>query len=131
MPFPMRFSANRFATVCLSANLFALLLSCTSTYQPPPPVYKSVQIISEPPGARIEINGNYIGDAPLVTQIRKDSAYERFYSSTAIRAYPKGDGYVQTKDFSPGSLEGLNLPDRIFFDTNLHSVYPQLPIQIR
>jgi hypothetical protein len=127
----MKFCTNRFAAVCFSANFFALLLSCASTYQPPPPVYKSVQIISEPPEARIEINGNYIGDAPLVTKIRKDLDSERFYSSTVIRTYPKGDGYVQTKDFSPGTLEGLNLPDRIFFDTNLHSVYPQLPIQIR
>jgi hypothetical protein len=48
-----------------------------------------------------------------------------------LRAYPKGDGYVQTKDFLPGTLEGSNLPDRIIFDTNLHSVYPQLPIQIQ
>jgi len=127
----MKLCANRFAAVCFSVNLFALLLSCASTYQSTPPVYKSVQIISEPPGARIEINGNYIGDAPLVTKIRKDSEYERFYSSTVIRAYPKGDGYVQTKNFSPGTLEGLNLPDRIYFNTNLRYTYPQLPIQIR
>jgi hypothetical protein len=125
------FRASHFAVVCFSANLFALLLGCATTYQPPPPVYKTVQIISEPPGARIEINGNYIGDAPLFTTIRKDSRYQRFYSSTVIRAYPKGDGYVQTKNFAPGTLEGFYLPDRIFFDTNLHPVYPKLPIEIR
>jgi hypothetical protein len=123
--------ANRFAVVCFLANLFTLLLGCAGTYQPLPPVYKNVQIISDPPGARIEINGNYIGDAPLVTKIRKDTEYERFYSSTVIRAYPKGDGYVQTKHFAPGTLEGLNLPDRIFFDTNLRATYPQIPIQIQ
>jgi PEGA domain len=127
----MTIRVNRFAIACSLANLFAFLMGCVSTYQPPTPVYKTVQIISDPPGARIEINGNYIGDAPLSTKIRKDTEYDRFYSSTVIRAYPKGDGYVQTKNFSPGSLEGLNLPDRIFFDTNLHPVYPKLPIEIR
>jgi PEGA domain len=127
----MGFRASRFVIVCLSANFFASLLGCANSYQPQPPVYKNVQIISDPPGARIEINGNYIGDAPLVTKIRSDEPYERFYSSTVIRASPKADGYVQTKNFAPGTLEGLDLPDRIFFDTNLHSTYPQIPIQIQ
>ena len=127
----MKFRANRFAAVCFLAGLFAFSLGCASSYQPQPPVYKNVQIISDPPGARIEINGNYIGDAPLVTKIRKDEQYERFYESTVIRAYPKGAGYVQTKNFAPGTSEGLNLPDRIFFDTNLRPTYPQIPIQIQ
>jgi hypothetical protein len=100
-----------------SANLLALL-GCASTYQPPPPAYKNVQIISDPPGARIEINGNYIGDA-----LDPDNP-GHFYCYTVIRAYPKGNGYVQT-------MEGLNCGDRIFFDTNLHYVRPQIPIQIQ
>jgi hypothetical protein len=126
-------NTSRFAIICFSASFFALLVGCASTPQPSAsaPVYKSVQIISEPAGARIEINGNYIGNAPLFTKIRKDDQYERFYSSTVIRAYPKGDGYLQTKNFAPGTLEGLDLPDRIFFDTNLHPVYPKLPIEIQ
>ena len=28
-----------------------------------------VQILSEPPGASIEINGTYVGDAPLIVKI--------------------------------------------------------------
>jgi hypothetical protein len=124
-------NANRFTIVCFSASFFASLLGCASTPQPSAPVYKSVQIISEPAGARIEISGNYIGDAPLVTKIRKDEQYERFYENTVIRAYPKGSGYVQSKNFAPGTAESLNLPDRIFFDTNLRATYPQIPIQLQ
>jgi PEGA domain-containing protein len=127
----MRFCANRFAVVCFSPSLFALLLGCASPYQPPQAVYKTVQILSDPPGARIEINGNYVGDAPLTVKVKADTEYNRFYSNTLIRAYPKENGYVQTKYFAPGTSEGLDLPDRIFFDTNLRATYPQIPIQIQ
>ena len=127
-------NARRFAIVCFSASFFALLLGCasTSTYKPTPPVYKDVQIVSEPTGARIEINGDYIGDAPLIAKVRIDEG-GRFYSNTIIRAYPKGNGYVQTRSFlyGFGTSESLNCPDRIFLDTNLHYTYPQIPMQIQ
>jgi hypothetical protein len=117
-------NANRFAIVCFAASFFGILLGCASSYKPPPPVYKNVQIISDPAGARIVIDGNYIGDAPLVTKLRIDpNNPQDCWSSTVIQAIPKGDGYVQT--------ERGNCADRIFFDTNLHYTRPQIPIQIQ
>jgi PEGA domain len=59
---------------------------------------KKVEIISEPAGARIEINDNYIGDAPITVEIPQDQGY--FKATTTIRALPTEAGdYVQTKYF--------------------------------
>ena len=67
-----------------------------------PPTTRQVEILSEPPGARIEVNDNYIGDAPITTPFRCE-ADGRFIENTTIRALPKQPGdYVQSKLFFGG-----------------------------
>ena len=109
-----------------------MLTGCTTHYlhrQAEPLTTRQVEIISEPPGARIEVNDNYIGDAPITTTFRC-SPDGRFVENTMIRALPTqpGDYYVQSKLFFGGfssysafgndSINTLNdtIPSRLYFD---------------
>ncbi len=81
-----------------------------------------VQIESSEPGVRIEVNNDYIGDAPLMLKIfgDKDGTFHNFGSPEyVIRALPVKPGqYIQTKVFRTGgwfSPEDM-IPRRIFFD---------------
>jgi hypothetical protein len=86
------------------------------------PAIKTTEIISDPPGARIEVNNDYIGDAPITVTIKQ--AYGRFSNTTVIRALPPaGSGnYVQEKFFSGrgGGIAGEPIPSRIIFEMGLH-----------
>jgi hypothetical protein len=100
--------------LCLVAA--AIMLSgCTSTT----PLKKaSVEIVSEPPGVKIEVNSDYIGTTPCTAEIPANIMGE-FTRDTSIRALPAGDGQqVQTKNFSGGFEYGENdlVPKRILFD---------------
>ena len=57
---------------------------------PPPtqaqPAIKPIEIISDPPGARIEVNDDYVGDAPIVVTVSRDDGH--FKNQTVIRAMP-------------------------------------------
>jgi hypothetical protein len=102
-----------------------------SAYHPvqsPLPLSKSVEIISEPAGARIEIDDDYIGDAPLVVGIPQTDGY--FKKQTVIRAIPTEAGdYVQTKLFQGTGADasyGSKIPSRILFDMRLGPSTPGL-----
>ena len=144
----------RHAFKCILFAPAALLAisSCTES-QPPPryasapavftapsippssPTTKNIQILSEPPGARIEVNDDYIGDAPCTVQVRCDPA-GRFYPNTRIRALPVGYGYVQSKFFTGYGemgnryLESDSIPSRIFFDMRLGPVSPDINVNV-
>ena len=94
---------------------------------------KQLQIISDPPGARIEINEDYIGDAPLTVTIPCDEDGQ-FKQPTTIRALPTQPGhYVQRKDFPGGGLvswSGDRVPSRVFFDTRLGPVSPDINVNV-
>ena len=77
-----------------------------------------VQIVSQPVGAKIEINGQYVGDAPLTVDIEASNE-GRFWRDTVIRAYPKDTGYTQVQVFNGKSHWAISdmVPPRIFFDT--------------
>jgi hypothetical protein len=93
---------------------------------------KQVQILSEPSGARIEINGDYVGDAPLMVTI-PCSPDGRFMETTRIRALPILDGqYTQAKIFSGGHriLKNDTVPSRIFFDMRLGPVSPAIDVNV-
>jgi PEGA domain len=85
--------------------------------QPPPAATaapKMIQIISDPPGARIEINDDYVGDAPI--SITVPTLNGNFAKGTTIRAIPSLQGnYLQAKFFDPG----MAVPSRILFDMGL------------
>ena len=79
---------------------------------------QSVQIVSQPNGARIEVNGRYVGDAPTTVEIEV-SPHGRFWKDTIIKAYPKDTGYIQIKAFNGESSWSISdpVPARISFDT--------------
>src|SRR6266481_7227945 len=98
--------------------LYCLLcLSCASHSTPQRPK-QTVQIVSQPPGARIEVNGRYVGDAPTTAEI-ESSPHGRFWRDTIIKAYPKDTGYIQIKAFNGESNWSISdpIPTRISFDT--------------
>lgn len=77
-------------------------------------VQKDVEIITEPPGARIEVNNDYVGDSPLTVTITRDT-------HTTITAIPIHPGhYVQSK-FLPLQQR---TPKRIFFDMAIGRIRP-------
>ena len=98
-----------------------------------------VEIISDPAGARIEVNDNYLGDAPITVEIPEKAGY--FTQNTIIRALPTDGGdYVQAKYFS-GSIPDAwypetvgahrdQIPSRIFFDMRLGPVTPSINVTL-
>ena len=101
----------------LTASTFLLSAGCASHPQAMRPRLK-VQIVSQPVGAKIEINGQYVGDAPLRVDIEASND-GRFWRDTIIKAYPKDTGYIQIKAFNGKSRWTIsdNVPPKIFFDT--------------
>jgi hypothetical protein len=102
---------------------------------PRQPITKTIQIISQPPGARIQVNDDYIGDAPCVIQVASDSS-GRFWERTKIEAIPRAYGYTQMKLFigygQPDNpyAHSDKIPARIFFDTNLGPVSPEVNVNV-
>jgi len=91
----------------------------------------TTKVISDPPGARIELDENYVGDAPLEIQWRGRAKGRVFTEKHTVRALPIYPGqYTQTKFFSeaPGGLfdpyrpYSYHIPEVIFFDMNLAPV---------
>jgi PEGA domain len=109
-----------------------------------PTTERQVEILSEPPGARIEVNDNYIGDTPITTTFQCDTD-SRFIENTRIRALPTQPGhYVQSKLFFGGYLtharfaanytpSTLNdkIPARIFFDMGLGPVSRDINVNVQ
>lgn len=95
----------------IAAMVFA---GCAST----PIKTASVEILSEPPGAKIEINNDYIGTTPCTAKIPANIMGE-FTRDTTIQAFPVDKGLrVQKKHFSGGYDDGGNdlVPKRILFN---------------
>jgi hypothetical protein len=75
---------------------------------------KTIQIISDPPDARIEVNDDYVGDTPI--SITVPTVGGNFTKGTTIRATPTLQGeYVQSKYFDRNS----EVPSRILFSMGL------------
>ena len=95
------------------------LVACESSTpiastQPRPTAMKTIQIISDSPGVRIEVNDDYVGDAPTSITVPTDRA--KFTKVTIIRATPTLQGeYVQSKHFDATS----EVPSRILFRMGL------------
>jgi hypothetical protein len=81
---------------------------------------QTVQIVSQPPGAQIEVNGQYVGDAPTTVEI-ETSTDGRFWKDTVIKAYPKETGYTQVRVFNGKSRWAISdmVPSKLFFDTRV------------
>ncbi len=87
----------------------------------------SVEIISEPSGAKIEVNKNYVGETPLKIDIEGWEGTRTFIRSYSIIAHPvNAGGQMQSKWFfgwkEPSLLYGDKIPTAIYFNMNL--IYP-------
>jgi PEGA domain len=101
------------------ASAFLLFSGCAShTHTPAARPRLKIQIVSQPAGARIEVNGQYAGDAPLSIDVEA-STDGRFWRDTIIKAYPKDTGYTQIKAFNGKSRWTISdmVPPKLFFDT--------------
>jgi len=121
--------------ILVSLAVVALFSGCESTPPgaeagPHNTIAYDVQIESLPPGARIEANGQVIGNAPLHLKIfgDKDGTFHDFGSYYYIvRALPIATNqYVQTRVFRTGHLltPEDHIPQRIDFDMNQPNPYP-------
>jgi len=112
--------ARSWLAVSVIPVVYFLLCSGCSSHSNNPLPKQSVQILSQPPGARIEINGRYAGDAPTTVEI-ETSPHGRFWKDTIIKAYPKDTGYIQIKAFNGESRWSVSdqIPARISFDTRV------------
>jgi hypothetical protein len=101
----------------LMFSVFLMCCGCASHTHVVRPRVK-VQIVSQPAGAKIEVNGRYVGDAPLTVDI-ETSNDGRFWRDTVIKANPADTGYTQIKAFNGKSRWAISdmVPPRIFFDT--------------
>jgi len=69
---------------------------------------EKIEVLSEPAGARIEINGIYIGETPLTTTI-----FRHWKEPLKIVAYPSGAGLCPQEKYIPAYQR---TPYKIFFD---------------
>jgi len=112
-----------------------LLIGCASAPlepgQPKDAIAYMVSVETSEPGARIEVNDDYIGKAPLTLKVWGDKN-RRFRNlgggHCVIKAYPVQAGQtVQTKIFRTGGAPFAPvdiIPQRLFFDLNLQTVEP-------
>ena len=94
----------------------------------------TTKVISIPPGARIELDNDYIGDAPLEIQWEGWSINGLFHKDHTVKALPIYEGqYVQSKFFRGGlTFRGTRdpVPKTILFDMNLVKVPMRYEIDI-
>jgi hypothetical protein len=73
-----------------------------------------IEILSDPPGARIEINDEFMGEAPVTVTVHRKMRWG-VMEDLRVNALPKGIGCAQHKDIA--SLQPT--PKKMFFDTGL------------
>ena len=83
-----------------------------------------VQVESSEPGARIEVNNDFVGKTPMTLKIwgDKDGTFHNFGSQEyIIRVFPVSTNqFVQTKAFRTGGWfsQEDRIPSRLYFDLN-------------
>jgi hypothetical protein len=83
----------------------------------------NTEFISAPPGAHIEVNGEYIGDAPMVySWPRKYRDGSEFADKMTIRALPSGSGQFPQRKFFDSGWNKSAIPSRVYFD--MHAPAP-------
>jgi hypothetical protein len=81
-----------------------------------------ISVESDPAGARIEVNGDYVGKTPLKVKIfgDKDGTFHNFGSyDYVLKAYPPApDQDPQAKHFRTGGwfTQEDMIPNRVYFD---------------
>jgi len=89
-------------------------------------VKKSVEILSDPPGARIEVNDEYVGDAPCIVEVVCDG-HGKLITKFEFTALPRYPGhFVQSKTF----YGFAQAPARLFFDMRIGRYVPSIDVNI-
>ena len=85
-------------------------------------VPQETEVLSEPPGARIIVQGEYVGDAPTVVKWDQHGIVGmQFVRDILVEALPVNEGqWRQQTVFSPYD----RIPRRMFFDTRLRPAEP-------
>jgi hypothetical protein len=115
------------------AILAASLLSCIPHKEPDPEwlaqkerleqdkildnqrITKFVEILSSPAGARIEVNGEYVGESPCTVKV-VTNGHGKLTEKFHVNAIPTQDGhFVQTNWF----MYNDKAPARVFFEMRL------------
>jgi hypothetical protein len=95
-------------------------VSATPAYLP-----KEIEVLSDPPGARIEVNDDYVGDAPLNVKVAEVNG--TFSTATVIKALPTvGGDWTQSKYFESGHV----VPSRILFQMDLGQPTPAVDLNV-
>ena len=83
---------------------------------------QETEILSEPPGARIIVQGDYVGDTPTVVKWEQHGIVgAQFVRVILVEALPVSEGqWRQQTLFSPYD----RIPRRMFFDTRLRPAEP-------
>ena len=96
----------------------------------------TVKIISEPSGAKIEVNNNYVGKTPLTIKVEGWRDTQTFIRKHIIVAHPvQAGGETQVKYFTgwyqPDKSYGDKIPNTIYFNMNLIRIPEQLNLNIK
>lgn len=87
-----------------------------------------VSVETDPPGAKIEVNGDMVGESPITITIfgDKDRTFHNFGSyQFVVKAYPVSAGqHAQEKVFQTGGwfTSEDQIPNRIYFNLGLEAV---------
>jgi PEGA domain len=114
--------ALRLFALCFPAIVASILLAVAGCAAHPSVARprKQVEITSTPPGAKIEVNGLYVGDAPLTVNI-ETTPNGRFWRDTIIKAYPADKGFTQIRAYNGARHWSISdtVPSEIGFNTRL------------
>jgi PEGA domain len=114
------YRALRFFRLCFPLIIASVLLAVAGCASHPSVARprKQVKITSNPPGAKIEINGRYVGDAPLNVDVETTPS-GRFWRDTIIKAYPADKGFTQIRAYNGAASWNISdtVPPEIDFNT--------------
>jgi hypothetical protein len=117
---------NTLALNLLAITMIIILSGCRTMEIITGPKIKSfpVEIISEPSGAKVEVNDDYIGETPLTINLEGWGNTRTFVRNHTIVAHPvSAGGQTQVKIFSgwaePNLTYGDKIPKKIYFNMNL------------
>jgi hypothetical protein len=108
---------SRVAQRACAALVAGLVIGCASGPRPPAvvaslpePIVAGVTVQSIPRGAWIEVDGGYVGTAPVVVAVEVNSLHKP-RRVVRIRATDVGSGAFEEKRFY-----GAPMPDKVLFD---------------
>lgn len=84
---------------------------------------RQVMIVSRPIGAKVQINGRYVGNTPLVVDFAVDQ-FGRAINDIEIRAIARGPGVVDDVRWFPAADGNASfIPPLLAFDLSILPLY--------